>query len=109
MVRKSRVYEVDVLTVLLQKGCAAISGDLMMILHRIPVSGFRHAVENAFSYMEIIVSGITSETAKHTCLTILMKEWTQFIVKNLAESGYDSLNALLNQVTMSVRERWMIN
>ena len=88
MVRKSRVYEVDVITVLLQKGCA---------------------VENAFSYMEIIVSGITSETAKHTCLTILMKEWTQFIVKNLAESGYDSLNALLNQVTMSVREGWMIN
>ena len=103
MVSKTMICDIDVMTVLLEKGCAALSKDLMIVLHRIPVNSFRHAVENAFSYMEILVSGMTSETAKHNCLVILMNEWTQFIVKNLAESGYDSLNALLNQITMSVR------
>ena len=90
------------MTVLLEKGCESLSNDLMLVLHRIPVSGFRHAVENAYSYMEILVSGITNEKAKHSCLVILMNDWTQFIVKNLAESGYDSLNSMLNQITMSV-------
>ena len=59
MVSKTMICDIDVMTVLLEKGCAALSKDLMIVLHRIPVNSFRHAVENAFSYMEILVSGIT--------------------------------------------------
>ena len=90
------------MTVLIQKGCSAIANDLLQVLHQIPLRSFRRSLESAFSYMEIIVSGLNSEESRHHCLLAFMKEWKQFIVTSLATSEYDAMNDLLNRMNLSV-------
>ena len=90
------------MTVLLEKGCTAIANDLRSILRQIPLRSFRRTLESAFSYMEIIVSGLNSEESRHACLIALMGEWKQFIVTDLVESEYDAMNTLLNRVNLNV-------
>ena len=90
------------MTVLLEKGCTAIAADLRSVLRQIPLRSFRRTLESAFSYMEIIVSGLNTEESRHACLIALMGEWKQFIVTDLVESEYDAMNELLNQVNLNV-------
>lgn len=45
--------------VLLRKGCSLLSADLSAALRRIPAASFRRTLESAFSYMEILVSGVS--------------------------------------------------
>lgn len=90
------------MTVLLEKGCTAIANDLRSILRQIPLRSFRRTLESAFSYMEIIVSGLNTEESRHACLIALMCEWKQFIVTDLVESEYDAMNALLNGLNLNV-------
>ena len=88
--------------VLLRKGCSLLSADLSAALRRIPAASFRRTLESAFSYMEILVSGVCYVAARRVCLKTLLGDWEQFIAKELAERDYDAMNALLNAVELTV-------
>lgn len=88
--------------VLLRKGCSLISSDLTAELRRIPAASFRRTLESAFSYMEILVSGVSDSVARRACLKTLLGDWEQFIARELAERDYDAMNALLNGVELTV-------
>ena len=88
--------------VLLRKGCSLLSEDLTAVLRRIPAASFRRTLESAFSYMEILVSGVSDSAARRECLKTLLGDWEQFIARELAERDYDAMNALLNGVELTV-------
>lgn len=58
--------------VLLRKGCSLLSADLSAALRRIPAASFRRTLESAFSYMEILVSGVSDGAARRVCLKTLL-------------------------------------
>ena len=93
---------VDVMVTLLQKGSTAVAADLRRVIRGIPAGTFRHALESAFSYMEIIVSGLSGAAAKQTALECLLGPWEEYVVSELATVEYNEMNDLLNRVVMSV-------
>lgn len=83
-------------------GCSSISADFSSKLAMIPVASFPRALENAYSYMEILVAGVSHQELREACLRCLIQDWEQYMVSSLVENEYSEMNELLNGVIITV-------
>ena len=92
----------EVIASLFDSGCHSITTEFRRVLDALPVTSVKHALDTSFGYMEILLGGVHQPAIKRRCFCSLLGDWRDYLTTRFVEAEYESINALLNAVEITV-------